>query len=235
MRSLLFGSLVGLFCFPVYAEKIALSNNQLTFQDNTKQTIQVINLRPESNAYFKTTVHEVLNPELGAKSPLKEIKNPIKSGLLVTPSRSIIKAGERTKSITVLNTNSNLSHERVYRIDISPAISPPEVVSEAQLKLLVGYDVLVHVQPKNINFSYSIGSKPNGQHTITNNGNAHFEMRNGQACESKSKTNCTSLPDWFIYPGVTATLPRVDESKTFFSYTLTMKGQPFKQLELGLK
>lgn len=230
MLRFIFPLLTACTCLSVHAEKISISNNQLTFLNNSKQTIQVNNLQPNKNAYFETKVHEVLEPEKGAKSPLRLISNPIKSGLLVTPSRSIIKAGEKRKSITVLNTNPSLTKERVYRIDISPAISGPEVVSEAQLKLLIGYDVLVHVQPKKVNFSYTTGSNSEGQPTITNIGNAHFEMRNGKACVTESKKECITFPDWFVYPDVTATIPKHEEKYKHIEYTLTMKGQPFKRV-----
>lgn len=101
------------FTSTVQAEKIVLSKNLLNFDGSTKQTFDVINLIPDKDAYFNIVINEVLEPSKIAKSPLAIVEDPISSGLLVSPSRSVIKAGEGRKSISVLNLNQNLK-KNVY-------------------------------------------------------------------------------------------------------------------------
>ncbi len=214
------------FTSTVQAEKIVLSKNLLNFDSSTKQTFDVINLMPEKDAYFNIVVNEVLEPSKIVKSPMVIVEDPIKSGLLVSPARSVIKAGEGRKSISVLNLNQNLSKERVYRIDVNPVISGVKEVSRAQVKVLVGYDVLVHIQPADAKIQYTKGEK-DGRHTLTNTGNSHFIATNGMACVNDSD-DCVTFPEWYIYPGVTMTVPEHDARFNRVSYRLTMPNKPFE-------
>jgi len=216
------------FTSTVQAEKIALSKNLLNFDDSTKQTFDVINLIPDKDAYFNIVINEVLEPAKISKSPLAVVEDPISSGLLVSPSRSVIKAGEGRKSISVLNLNQNLKKERVYRIDVNPAISGVKEVSKAQVKVLVGYDILVHLQPANAQIEYT-KEKVNGRFTLKNTGNAHFVATNGMACVEDSN-ECVTFPEWYIYPGVTMTVPEHDARYNKVSYRLTMPNKPFKNV-----
>lgn len=227
MKLLSFIALASLsFTSAVQAEKITLSKNLLNFDENTKQTFDVINLLPEKDAYFDIVVNEVLEPSRGSKSPMAVIENPIESGLLVSPSRSIIKAGEGKKSISVINLNSNLKDERVYRIDVTPAISGTKQISNAQLKVLVGYDVLVHIQPANTKITYEKG-RNGDQLTLTNTGHAHFIATDGKACVNDTD-DCVTFPEWYIYPGITLNVPEHDSRYNKVSYRLTMPNNPFQ-------
>jgi hypothetical protein len=216
------------FTSTVQAEKIVLSKNLLNFDSSTKQTFDVINLTPDKDAYFNVVLNEVLEPSKIAKSPLAIVEDPISSGLLVSPSRSVIKAGEGRKSISVLNLNQNLEKERVYRIDVNPVISGLKPVSKAQVKVLVGYDVLVHLQPADAKIEYKKG-KEGDRLTLTNIGNAHFIATNGKACVDNSN-ECVTFPEWYIYPGVTMTVPKHDKRYNSVSYRLTMPNKPFKNV-----
>jgi hypothetical protein len=216
------------FTSTVQAEKIVLSKNLLNFDSSTKQTFDVINLMPEKDAYFNIVINEVLEPSKISQSPMAVVEDPIASGLLVSPSRSVIKAGEGRKSVSVLNLNQNITKERVYRIDVSPAISGVKEVSKAQVKVLVGYDVLVHLQPADAEIQYQKGMKGE-RFTLTNTGNAHFVATNGMACIDDTD-ECVTFPEWYVYPGITMTVPEHDERYNRVSYRLTMPNKPFKNV-----
>lgn len=219
------------FASTAHAEKIALSKNLLNFDTNTKQTFDVINLLPHKNAYFNIVINEVLEPSESSKSPMAVIDNPIKSGLLVSPSRSVIKAGEGRKSISVLNLNANLENERVFRIDVTPAIPSVKEASKAQLKVLVGYDVLVHLQPRDAKITYEKG-QDDGLLTLTNTGNSHFVATNGKACVNDTD-DCISFPEWYVYPGVTIKVPKHEARYNKVSYRLTMPNKPFEIVDFN--
>jgi hypothetical protein len=216
------------FTSSVQAEKIVLSKNLLNFDSSTKQTFDVINLMPEKDAYFNIVINEVLEPSKISKSPMAVVDDPIASGLLVSPSRSVVKAGEGKKSVSVLNLNQNLNKERVYRIDVSPVISGLKEVSKAQVKVLVGYDVLVHLQPANAKIQYQKGKK-DGRFTLTNTGNSHFIATNGMACVDDTD-ECIKFPEWYVYPDITMTVPEHDERYNKVSYRLIMPNKPFKNV-----
>jgi len=215
-----------------YAEKIMLSKNQLFFEGNVKKTFDVVNLLPEKTAYFKTEVFEVQNPEKGLKSAVTPVEVGSTRSLIVTPSRSIIKPNEYRKTISVLNTMSNLKKERVFRILVTPVISGLKETKGVNIKLLVAYDLLVHVKPDNASFTYNTGYD-DGKMYIENTGNTHFEISNGKACTSDA-TECEDLPLWYVYPGVKAHIPTTSTKYTEISYRVGMRGEEPRNLELSM-
>lgn len=212
-----------------HAEKIALSKSELFFEGGTKKTFDVLNLLPEKAAYFKTEVFEVVSPELGIKSELREINPSIDRGLIVTPSRSVIKPNESHKTISVLNTVNSSDEEKVYRIQVSPVISGIKNSPDTKVKLLLAYDILVHVKPKVAQFTYSYGLE-DGAPYIENTGNTHFTISHGQACNPNGDI-CEELPRWYIYPGVKASIPVKNKSNTDVTYRVFMRGEEPKEIK----
>lgn len=101
-------------------------------------------------------------------------------------------------------------------------------MSKAQVKVLVGYDILVHLQPEGAQIEYTKG-EVDGRLSLTNTGNAHFVATNGMACVDDSD-ECITFPEWYIYPGVTMKVPKHDARYNNVSYRLTMPNKPFKNV-----
>jgi len=215
----------------VHAEKIAVSKTEVYFDNNEngKQTVDVFNLRPQNTTYFATRIQEVVNPEKGAKSPLVELTDPVTAGLIVTPNKSAIRPHQGQSPVTIVNINPHLEKERVYRVDVKPVVGGVDSVSDAQLKVLLGYDILVHVQPDEPVFTYSVRHDGDDVY-LTNTGNTHFVMLDGEQCDSRKR--CATLPEWYLYPGVEARIP-FDEDKQLARYRLIMRGQEPRNITLN--
>ena len=71
---------------------------------------------------------------------------PQESGLLVSPQRVVLAAGER-RTIRVALVGERPMEDRVYRVAIKP-VAGSVSASTSALKVFVGYDALVIVRPQ---------------------------------------------------------------------------------------
>ena len=188
---------------PTYslASQITLSTSSVYFDLNKqeKKTVSVMNVDKGTNSYFEVVVNEVINP--GKNEILKKVINPAQGGIIVTPSKSLVRKGDSSRVISVINLNEHLEKERVYRVDVKPVISGIENMDADQkaVKLLLGYDILVHIQP---NFpTFFSTAKINGNELVVSNiGNTHFVIADLQACNALDV--CTELKGGNLYSGV---------------------------------
>jgi hypothetical protein len=185
---------------PSMASSILLSKNTMYFDKNanTRDIVEVRNVGPEKKAYFKTELREVLNPQKGTKSEYSTTKDPSELGLFVTPNKAVLSPQQKSVNISVVNTNKELEKERVYRVDVTPVIPRIENSGEvgAKFKVLMAYDILIHVQPENPiqSFEHRYDEE---RFYFSNTGNTHVELRNGKQCTVDDV--CSELPNGKVY------------------------------------
>lgn len=135
--------------------------------------------------------HRVTNPD------------PAVSGILVTPQRMILEAGQR-RLIRIAAVLPRKATDRIYRVAIKPVAG--EIAANATaLKVMVGYDVLVIYRPDKI-VSEVTGDRAGSSITFTNTGNTNVEMFEGRQCDA-SNANCKDLPATRLYPGAKWQVP----------------------------
>lgn len=107
------------------ANEIGLSKNIITFEnnENKKITLDILNLNQVNTSYIETVTREVMEPQKNTKGEMRALSSPNEAGLFVTPNKQIIRSGQHSGFLSVINVNQNLDKERVYRIDVKPVIS----------------------------------------------------------------------------------------------------------------
>ena len=222
LKTLVFAMSV-LVSLPAISSNIALSKNRVDFDKNanTRDVVEVKSLDNSRNVYFKTILREVLDPQKGTNSQYSEDRDPSQSGIFVTPNKAVITPDQKTENISIINTNKNLEKERVYRLDVIPVI--PKVAGEqfqAQMKVLLAYDVLIHVQPQNPTISHEYYFD-NGAFFFKNSGNMHVLLSNGMQCNASDK--CSPINTGKVFADKTVSVA-LNEDTTRVEYEIVTKG-----------
>jgi len=167
--------------------------------NSLRKDIEVENPGSE-NLYVQIEPKVVLDP--GTENERREaISDPRKYGLLVTPNKLVIPPGGR-KLVRLVSLQPLGEKERVYRVTFKPVIGDLES-EQIGIKILVGYEVLVLMQPANPDPDLVV--KRDGQIIFfSNEGNTNVLLREGKQCpkgvDSKSD-ECESLQGKRLYPG----------------------------------
>lgn len=129
--------------------------------------------------------------------------DPTVTGLLVTPQKLVLEAGER-KLVRVALIVPRDGTERVYRLAIKPVAGSVEAANTA-LKVFVGYDVLVIARASSVTGSITATRAANSI-TFHNASNTSMEMSNGRQCDAAGR-NCATLPSTRLYAGADWSIP----------------------------
>ena len=122
---------------------------------------------------------------------------PQESGLLVSPQKLVLAAGER-RAVRIALLNDRPTTDRVYRVAIRPVAGALNSSANA-LKVLVGYDALVIVRPENA--MPRIEAERGGKALLLrNDGNSAIELFDGRQCDAGGEI-CQSLPAKRLYAG----------------------------------
>jgi P pilus assembly chaperone PapD len=188
------GSLVA----PSTAARAELALSQLVVEltgDRGRSDIEISNNDPE-RAYVSVEPREVLDPGTPSESRLEE-PDPEKLGLLVSPSRMILDPGQR-RLLRIASIAPPADRERVYRVTVKPVVGDLSAPGSG-LKVLIGYDVLVLVRPREISPHVSGSWTGNGL-ILRNDGNVSVELVDGKRCDGAGKA-CSDLPGTRLYAG----------------------------------
>lgn len=194
---------------PARAE-FALSEMIIDFADGAprQRDIEVISKGKEVQ-YIATETYKVENPtEPNEKRTL--VTDPVKSGLMITPNKMALAAGAR-KTVRFLVLAPQTDKDQIYRVAMKPVIQGIEENKQrVALKLLVGYEVLVIVRPKDAKVDLVAERKGNA-FTLTNKGNTNAQLQGGQQCDTTG-SNCKDINVTRMYAGRTwtTTLPYMD-------------------------
>lgn len=196
MVALMLGAGIG---GPITAARAEIALSQLVVEltpgNHSRADIEIWNSDPD-RAYVSVEPREVVNA--GTPSELRrESPDPEKIGLLVSPARLILEPAQR-RLLRIATIAPPSDRERVYRVTVKPVVGGLSA-SASGLKVLIGYDVLVLVRPKEIN-PHVTGSRQGDILTLINDGNVSVELVGGKRCSS-SGSDCSHLPGARLYAG----------------------------------
>ncbi len=161
---------------------------------STREDIVVRNDGSEQ-AFVKVEVFEVVNPGTPKEKRVQHA-NPKEMGLIVSPAKMALPPGG-TKMVRMVNFNSPLDKERIYRVKVVPVVSEL-FAEESGIKMLVGYELLVMVRPETP--TPLIKAERKGKKLFaTNTGNTNVLMFNGSQC--RGENDCEELAAKRMYPG----------------------------------
>lgn len=205
-----FGSvLLLLLSSPAYAE-FAMSEMIVDFGPDAprQHDIEIIS-QGKDTQYIATETNVVENPGL-ANEKREMVTDPQKSGLMITPNKMVLTAGAR-KQMRLLLLKPQSDTDQIFRLVVKPVIEGVDDNKQRlALKVLVGYEALVIVRPKDPKIDLTAVRKGNSL-TLTNKGNTNANLQSGQQCDATG-SNCKEVNVTRIYAGQewTTTLPHMD-------------------------
>ncbi len=204
--ALFMGLVAVLAATPARAEFI-INQAILEFNDTsgTQQDIDMIS-RSEGSDYVVTEVYEVRDAGLPSESK-QLVDDPGKSGLVVTPNKTILAGGSRQVLRFVL-LDPLSDHERIFRVAVKPVVGDLGTSAKMGLKVLVGYEVLVIVRPATIAPQFTV-ERQGKMLTVKNRGNSNILLQPVEQCAANNPKDCAQTPPARIYPQqmATVTLP----------------------------
>lgn len=185
---------------------IVVDESIIVYKDpaQTKYDVTVFNSDENANLYLEVTPFKVTNPgeEDETLEPLNLDSAP---EFLVSPNRAII-APDSPSILRLLNLKNDGDEERIYRINLIPAIPPLELqptdeeAVASMLQVVVAYQILVIVLPTNPVAVISNDRQGNAA-TFSNTGNANYLLTGGEQCDPANPSMCVALESKRIYPG----------------------------------
>lgn len=130
------------------------------------------------------------------------LTDPQALGLLATPNRLVLEAGQR-KFVRIALLQPPGDTDRIYRVTVKPVTGDVKA-SETGLKILIGYDLLVIQRPAKPEASI-VASRSGDSLTLKNDGNTNAELFQGQQCDPQK--HCTALPGHRLYAGTSWNVP----------------------------
>jgi P pilus assembly chaperone PapD len=198
--------LLGFLPFSVVAE-ISLSDIILDFKNpkEIRKDITVSNIG-KSKTFVAVDPFQVKNP--GAdKVERIAFKDPRKAPLIITPGKLILNPKQKRNLRFLVNKRLDKT-EQIFRVRVVPKsgkLKMEKDVKEGEkatgVKILVGYDVLVIVRPKNIVSLYKIERKGK-ELKLQNTGNTNFLLVEYLQCDDfEEQKNCERIKGPRIYAG----------------------------------
>lgn len=164
-----------------------------------RKDIEVENPGTE-NLYIEITPSVVNDPGTANENRVA-IVDPRESGLLVTPSKLVIPPGGR-KLVRLVSLKPLGDHEKVYRVTFKPVVGDLET-DHIGVKILVGYEVLVLMQPAQPNPNV-VALRSGKTMSFENKGNTNVLLREGKQCPDGVDSNsekCQRINGKRLYPG----------------------------------
>jgi P pilus assembly chaperone PapD len=147
----------------------------------------VISNPDQENLYLQTEIYRVDNPGMADEKRVRVV-NPKEFKLLLSPAKAVLTPGEQ-KRFRLMSLERDLDREKVYRVTFKPVVG--EIKSDrTALKILVAYQALVFVQPKDGKYLLELGTE-DGYPAIKNNGNVNVEIVGIDHCQREG--DCRAL------------------------------------------
>ena len=152
----------------------------------------------DETMYVVVEITEFINPGMFNQSEIQH-RTPDETGLLVSPSKMVLGAGERAVvRMAVIERPDGA--DRVFQVTVKPVLAEGEVET-TMIRMLVAYGVLVIVRPEELMPDFAV--QRNGQMLfVENSGNTMIEFAYGQQCDAGGNS-CFDLPSKRVYPGGT--------------------------------
>lgn len=190
--------------------------------DPPRQDVLVMNSGKEP-LYVQVEVMEVQNPGTPQEKRVV-VTDPEKISLLATPRRFVVEPDGR-RSLRIVNQQPKADAERVYRINLTPAVGKLDADDDANamaVKVVVGYQLLVLASPANPVEGLEV--KRSGRSALfRNTGTTNILLFSGQQCPKAEapEADCKTLPDHRLYPGNEWTLELPFDQP--FDYQMTIQ------------
>lgn len=171
---------------------------------NARDDIVVSNPDKET-LYLQTEVYRVDNPGQPDEQRVRVV-DPKDFKLLVSPAKAVIPPGEQRR-VRLMSLESGLQNEVVYRVNFKPVVGDIDSDRTA-LKILVGYQALVFVQPREGSSRLLLKREDNGLQ-LYNAGNINTEVVEVRHCASAAtkSADCRALKaSGRLYPGTAIAL-----------------------------
>jgi P pilus assembly chaperone PapD len=130
------------------------------------------------------------------------LADPQALGLLATPNRLVLEAGQR-KFVRIALLQPPGDTDRIYRVTVKPVTGDVKG-GETGLKILIGYDLLVIQRPVKPVASV-VATRAGETLTLNNAGNTNAELFQGRQCDAQK--HCTALPGHRLYAGTSWSVP----------------------------
>jgi len=193
---------------------------ELTPGDHSRTDLEVLNTGSDQ-AFVSVDPREIIAPGT-LKQSRQDEPDPEKLGLLVSPARIILDPGQR-RLIRIAAIAPPSDSERVYRVTVKPVAGQLEGQGSG-LKILLGYDVLVLVRPRDLRPHIS-GTRSGNEMTLQNDGNVSLELVDGQRCEQRSNA-CKPLPGTRLYAGASTRIPASPNESVVYKAKIGSKVLP---------
>jgi len=175
----------------------------------SRRDVTVYNNDESANLFLEVTPYKVDNPGEANESlePLSLDSNP---EFLVSPNRAIVPPGSPS-ILRLLNLQTGGDEERIYRINLIPAVPPMELQAPgtqavaSALQVVVAYQILVIILPSNPQVLVAASRQGNAA-TFSNAGNANYLLTGGEQCNPDDPDECVALESRRIYAGNSWTL-----------------------------
>ncbi|MEW5249319.1 hypothetical protein [Microbulbifer discodermiae] len=193
---------------------------------DARQDIVVTNPDPET-LYLRTEIFRVDNPGQPDERRVRVV-DPKEFKLLVSPSKAVLASGER-KRFRLMSLERGLEQEKVYRVTFRPVVGDIKTERTA-LKILVAYQALVFVQPKDGQYQLELEDSDGGW-VIKNTGNINVEITDLKHCTDTGE--CHSIEGGGrLYAGAGKVL---DSNISGGFLELLARGRETRKLQLPLK
>lgn len=190
--------------------QIALEQAIVDFQadDPRREDVEISNSGDET-LYVAVTPRLVKNP--GEENEERvEIRNPRELGLLASPRKMILEAGQR--SLLRLSLLGRPTEEdRIFRVNVAPRYNEFET-DQTGVRVVIAYNMLVIARPPDAKAEL-VGQRTGNTLTLRNEGNSNALLLEGEQC-APSGGDCQNLPTRRMYAGNewTVTLPYATET-----------------------
>ena len=196
------GLIFSFFSVSVHAN-ISVNQTVVTFEPggSSRQDIDVLN-HSDKPVFLQIESFEIVNPGAPGQRRIK-VENPRKSGLLVSPKRTALAGGARQliRFVNLVPSNRML-RDKVFRVTVTP-IADPRDNKAAAVKVIVAYEVLVILRPKEARADL-VSTRKGEWFEFSNNGNSNVLLKRGKQCENRAdNASCVELPGKRLYAGNT--------------------------------
>lgn len=127
-----------------------------------------------------------------------KINNPQEHKFVASPNKLVIPPGGH-KLVRILNLDPKSTHERIYRINVTPIV-PPLAEETSQLRIVVAYQILAIVQPAEPHSKLEV-TRTGKKISFSNTGNTNVLLSDGQQCAPSGVGDCEELTSQRIYAG----------------------------------
>jgi P pilus assembly chaperone PapD len=150
-----------------------------------------------ANLFLEVEVLEVSNPGT-PEEDRQVVRDPESIGFIAAPRRLMVPPGSK-RPVRMMNLVGHGDSERVYRVNIRPVL-PPAETSGMGVRIVVAYQVLVFVAPRQTRVELDTRREGN-RLLLTNRGNVNILLSNGSHCPLPGALNCDELQGRRLYPG----------------------------------